>query len=347
MITGYEDDDHWPEFGTLTVRDTRMPEEGQGLFDQHALDAQPCGTIARSGCGWLEVGAGDGPLVVRLELHDAAPADDIAAWEDAVDVPYRCLSGVVGLTYVTGGPGDEHLRLPGPGDYRVRTTRSADTWSLRFWPVAEPEAPQWFARSLPAVPQGDSGWSELFGHYATDLLFAVHAARDRSGLTTVEALRRWGEQHHRGAGWLDQPVPEPLRGRLSPAEVAAQLGAPAPTALRGMLPLFAAAGVLIADGQGYRSPDTTPRAQDVLDLPAPRRAALDADHELSRFRSFATDLVSIALWGRTRHTVPALAARTLVSEQDVLATLDWAVRRGPLVVDGPLSGEFALRVSGS
>lgn len=79
----------------------------------------------------------------------------------------------------------------------------------------------------------------------------------------------------------------------------------------------------------------------------PAQGRLDADHELSRSRCFATDPVPVAPRGRTGHTVPALAARTLVSEQDVLATLDWAVRRGPLVVDGPLSGEFALRVSGS
>lgn len=65
-------------------------------------------------------------------------------------MPHRSLSGGVGLTDVTGGPGDEHLRLPDPGDYRVRTTHSTDTWLPRFWPVAEPEAPQWFARDPPA-----------------------------------------------------------------------------------------------------------------------------------------------------------------------------------------------------
>lgn len=347
----YEDEDHWPEFGTLTVRDTWLGDGdgGEGLFEQHASRVQPCGTIARTGHGWLEAAAGDGPVVVRMELHDSAPPDATAGWEDVVEIPYRSRSGAVGLTYVTGGPGQEHLRLAGPGLYRVRVCAgpSADeeveaVWRLCFWPVAEVEPPRWSARARPAVPAGDGGWRYLFGYHVTELLFVVWAARDADGLTTVDAVRQWGERHHRGAGWLDGPVPEPVHGELDPADVAARLGVPAPSSLRDLLTVFAAAGLLVADGDAYRWPEVRPRAQDVLDLSPARRADLVLREESDRFRTFASDLVSVALWGGARQTVAALAARTLVSEDDVRATLDWAVRQGQLTVDGPLSGGFTM-----
>ncbi|MFD7658735.1 DUF6042 family protein [Actinosynnema sp. NPDC059797] len=347
----YEDEDHWPEFGTLTVRDTRGGDGGDGPFEQHASRAQPCGTIVRTGYGWLEAAAGDGPVVVRMESHDSPPPEDTAEWDDVVEIPYRSRSGVVGLTYVTGGPGDEHLRLTGPGLYRVRVcaASSADeeveaVWRLCFWPVIEVEPPRWSARARPAVPVGGGGWRHLFGYHVTDLLFAVWAARDADGATTVDAVRRWGERHHRGVGWLDRPLPEPVHRELDPADVAAQLGVPAPSSSRDLLTVFAAAGLLVADGDAYRWPEVEPRAQDVLDLSPARRADLVLRQELDRFRSFASDLVSVALWGGARQTVTALAARTPATGDDVRATLDWAVRQGLLTVEGPLSGEFTMAV---
>ncbi len=347
----HEDDDHWPEFGTLTVRDTWLGDGDDGPFGQHDSRVQPCGTIVRTGHGWLEAAAGDGPVVVRMELHDSAPPEDTAEWADVVQIPYRSRSGAVGLTYVTGGPGNEHLRLAGPGPYRVRVCArsSADedveaVWRLCFWPVAGVEPPRWSARARPAVPAGDGGWRYLFGYHVTDLLFIARAARDADGVTTVDAVRQWGEQHHRGAGWLDGPLPEPVHGELDPADVAAQLGVPAPTSPRDLLTVFAAAGLLLATGDGYRWPDVEPKAQDVLDLPPARHVDLVKRQELDRFRSFASDLVSVALWGGARQTVAALAARTLVAEEDVRDTLDWAVRQGLLTVDGPLSGKFTMTV---
>ncbi|QFZ20382.1 DUF6042 family protein [Saccharothrix syringae] len=347
----YEDGDYWPEFGTLTVRDTWVGDVGDGPFEQHTSRVQPCGTIVRTGYGWLEAAAGDGPVVVRLESHDGAPPEETAGWEDVVEIPYRSRSGVVGLTWVTGGPGEEHLRLAGPGLYRVRVCAgpSADegmeaVWRLCFWPVAEVEPPRWSARALPAVPAGDGGWRYLFGYHVTDLLAAVWAARDADGVTTVEAVRRWSERQHRGAGWLDGPLPGPGHRELDPADVAAQLGVPAPTSPRDLLAVFAAAGLLVADGDAYRWPEVEPRAQDVLDLSPERRAELVLWQESDRFRSLAADLVSVALWGGARQTVAALAARTLVAEDDVRDTLDWAVRQGLLTVEGPLSGEFTMTV---
>ena len=103
-----------------------------------------------------------------------------------------------------------------------------DLWLLRFWPVTEPEPPRWLARSRPPVFRGNAGWGHVFGYYATDLLFAVWAARDEEDSPTIEALERWGEQHARGAGWLDKPLPQPIHDELDPAEVAVQVSVPAP-----------------------------------------------------------------------------------------------------------------------
>ncbi|MBB5957133.1 hypothetical protein FHS29_003726 [Saccharothrix tamanrassetensis] len=374
----HEEDGHLPEFGTLTVRDTRWDGSDVGLFGQDALRIQPCGTVARTGAGWLEVGAGDGPLTVRLELHEFEPPDT-GGWHEVVDIPYRSLCGAVGLTLTTGAPMTDDLVLAGPGDYRLRVSGSPDRWLLRFW-RAQVAPPRWLVRTRPAVRAGDPGWRRLFGHYATDLLFAVWAARDEQGWTSVEALARWGLRHRRGASWLDDPLPAPMYDELDPVTVAAELGAPAPRSLRGLLPLFAAAGMLDrdvphhevpnnsvpdhdvphhevpndgvpdhdvpGDGDRFRTVADPPRAQDVLALPESRKAALDSNYEMDRFRSFATDLVSVALWGGQRQTLAALAERTLVPVDEVRATLDWAVRQGRLTVDGPVSGEFTMRPVG-
>ncbi|MFD0207520.1 MULTISPECIES: hypothetical protein [Saccharothrix] len=39
-------------------------------------------------------------------------------------------------------------------------------------------------------------------------------------------MRQWGERHHRGEGWLDRPLPEPVHRELDLADVAAQLDVP-------------------------------------------------------------------------------------------------------------------------
>ncbi|MFI7680750.1 hypothetical protein [Actinophytocola sp. NPDC049390] len=73
----FEDDDYLAESGTLVVRDAGAREQ-RGPFSQHGSDVQPCGTIVRTGNGWLEGAAGPGPDVVRIEVHDSAPDDDFA-----------------------------------------------------------------------------------------------------------------------------------------------------------------------------------------------------------------------------------------------------------------------------
>lgn len=47
----YQDDDYWPEFGTLLICDTRTAYEQSGPFSRHQTKVQPCGTVVRTGNG--------------------------------------------------------------------------------------------------------------------------------------------------------------------------------------------------------------------------------------------------------------------------------------------------------
>jgi uncharacterized protein DUF6042 len=345
----HEDDDYWPEFGTLTVRDAGEVYDEGGPFSWHESEAQPCGTVVRTGIGWLEGSAGDGPHVVRMESHAVAPPDDTAEWDDVVEIPYRSLSGEVGLGFVTGGFNGDVFPLAGAGAYRLRATRRPvpdtdeweDLWLLRFWP-AEPEPPRWFRRAALAMRPADPGWHTVFSYDVTDLLSSSWAARDESGGTTLEALRRWGERHGRRAGWLEQPVTSRYPNELDPVDVARQLGVPAPSGLAGMLDLFAAAGVLVDDNGSYRRPAVTPNVEDVLDLPAERRDRLIVQRAHDRCCAFASDLVSVAMWGGTTQTLAALAERTLVPEHEVREAIEWAEHQGLLRVEGALDGTFVM-----
>ncbi|WNV87699.1 DUF6042 family protein [Umezawaea sp. Da 62-37] len=287
--------------------------------------------------------------MVRLESHADAPPEDTDEWDDVVEIPYRSLSGEVGLSCVTGGFTGEAFPLGGAGSYRVRVTRRAlpdaddleDLWLLRFRP-AEPEPPRWSRRGRPAVGRADSGWRGLFAYEVTDLLWAVAAAGEESGGATLEAVRQWGVRHHRTAEWREQPLSRRQPHQLDPADVARQFGVPAPSRLAGMLDLFAAAGLLLLDQDGYREPAVPPNVEDVLDLPTELAEQVVVQRETNRFCSFAADLVSVALWNGTTQTLTALAERTLVPEVDVRAALEWAQRCGLLRVEGSVDGRFVM-----
>ncbi len=216
-----------------------------------------------------------------------------------------------------------------------------DLWLLRFRP-AELEPPRWFRRGRPAVGRADSGWRGLFGYEVTDLLWAVAAAGEGSGGATLEALRQWGVLHHRTAGWLEQPLIRPQPQEMDPADVARQVGVPAPTRLAGVLDLFVAAGLLVLDEGGYREVAVPPNPEDVLHLPVERAERLVVRRDHDRYCSFAADLVSVALWNGTTQTLAALAERTLVPEADVRAALRWAEHRGLLRVEGSVDGKFVM-----
>ena len=78
----FADEEYQPEYGTLLVRDSCTeyvpPEPGEELLEESAVGAQPGGTLARAGTGWLEGHASDAYHRVRLEAHDARPPDDRA-----------------------------------------------------------------------------------------------------------------------------------------------------------------------------------------------------------------------------------------------------------------------------
>lgn len=342
VLGTFEDDDYLPESGTLLVRDEGAREKG-GPFSRHGSKAQPCGTIVRTGNGWLEGAAGSGPDVVRMEVHDAAPEDDVSDWDDAVDIPYRSLSGTVGLEYATGG----FLTLSGAGAYRVRVTRrhtgesgGGDRWLIRFWP-AEPAPPRWWKRRESAVRPADPGWDNLFSYEFTELLRAVAETQDEPGGATIESLRQWFVRHRRGH-WLDHSVRDRVPVLMHPSDFARQLGIPEPDTLADTLDVFVAAGALTEDGGRYRKPAVAPNPEDVIDVPDRQRERIVGQRDHDRFCEYAADLVSVALWQGSTQTLAGLADRTLVPEPDVRAALEWAQRENLLQVTGSLDATFTM-----
>ncbi|MEV6410683.1 DUF6042 family protein [Kribbella sp. NPDC051718] len=368
VLGTFEDDDYLPESGTLTVRDTYSGyvEYGNaGLLEQYATDAQPCGTIARTGAGWLETASGDLTCHVRIQVHDAPPnLDEPLEWGDLVELPYRSASGVVGLTTVTGSWPEEHLQLGAPGSYRVRIARQElprpsatdeegdligpwSLWQLDFWPVAEEEPPRWLRRSEPAVLAGDQGWEFLLGYAASGVISSLdYVSRDEAG-TSLEELAEWAAAHSWGDDWLDQPLTPADHGYqlMTLTAAAEQLGRPAPTTRRMLPPLFTALGHLTFDGDRYRRSPASPLPQEVLRIPAETLSTLEVFQSRSKYASFTSDLMSIALWGGAEQTtVAALAERALASADEVRGALGDAVLRELMRIDGDLAGEFTLTV---
>jgi hypothetical protein len=349
ILGTFEEDDHRPESGTLVVRDDGAYER-RGPFGRHASKTQPCGTIVRTGNGWLEGAAGPGPDVVRMEVHDAAPEDDTTDWEDAVDIPYRSLSGKVGLDYATGGSGGDGFALAGADTYRVRVTRRrvderarGDRWLLRFW-SAEPAPPRWLKRRETAVRPAEPGWDNLFSHEFGVLLRAVAETQEELGGATIESLRQWFVRRGRG-DWLDHSVRDPVPVLMHPSDFARQFGMPEPDTLVDTLDVFVAAGALVEEDGSYRKPAVQPNPEDVIDMSDRHRDRIVRQRDHDRFCEFAADLVSVALWNGSTQTLASLADRTLVPETDVRATLEWAERQDLLHVTGSLDTTFTMMLS--
>lgn len=361
----HEHKGHSPEFGMLVVRDAPVGPDG-GPPAEHAIEAPPCGTIARSGHGQLEASAGDGRHAVRLERHDSPPPLG-DRWTDVVETPYITSTGAVGLTSVTGGPAPRHLDV-GPGPHRVRVSRRGKRWLLQFWPEVDPRPPRWLRRGAPAVRPGSTGWRELLDYRLIEVLDVVHMATfDHPA--TFEEVRAWAVAHRRPEGWFDEPPlrppPRPLptghpdldaaartrweevaeedrRKTAELARFATHLGVRAPTTRRDVLALFAAAGALSLDeSRRYRLVDDPPPAWRVLDLPADQVDRLDRGDKATRYAPFASDLVSTVAWSRALGEYgtavaapPVLAERLLAPESDVRKTLEYAASTGLLAVDG-------------
>jgi hypothetical protein len=377
VLGTFENNDYRPDFGTLMVCDAPSgywEHVDTGLLEQYATDAQPCGTIARTGAGWLEASAGDLPCLVRLRAHDGPPdrdertgppdGNEPVEWVDMVELPFTSATGVVGLTTVTGSWPEQHLQLGRPGLYRIRVAHQDlgqptatdeagepigpwSVWQLDFWPVAEVEPPRWLRRSEPAVPAGDQGWGYLLGYASADAMSSLEYVGGPDHGTSLEELAEWASEHAWGDDWLDRPLTAADHGHqlMTLAAVAEQLGRPEPTTRRMLPPLFTAIGCLTFDGDRYRRSAAAPLPQEVLEIPAEVLTKLEEFQSLHKFTSFTSDLMTIALWGGGRQTsVAALADRTLTSADDVRGALGDAVLRELMLIDGDLAGDFTLTV---
>jgi hypothetical protein len=347
---GRREDDHYlPESGILVVLDVREAMHHEETSDN---EAHPVGSIGRSGHGWLYVAGGDGPCVVQLQACDDRPSDeDLDAWADVVEVPYQSPSGVVALSDLMNGPGEDHLQLGDPGLYRVRLAHRplpteppvdedslmpTDLWQLDFWPVTGVvEPPLWIRRARPPVWAPDPGWGSVLGFQEVEVANVIKWAGKADGLS-AEEIDAWGADHYRGPDWLDQTFHK--SSRYQPewpnlAEIAGQVGVPEPTIRRDLLPLYLALRMITFDGSRYRPAEHPPSAEDVLQLPEQAVTFLKASRAVKQYTGYAADIVSVALWGGTQQTVAALAERTCASEDEVRATLEYAESRNLLHID--------------
>lgn len=228
MLRSVVDEEYLPEFSTLVVRDKHLFGQYDGVperLTEDAFGAQPGGTVAVAGAGWLKAAATGDYHEVRLEAHDTEPPADTADWLDVLETPYLSVNGSIGLSTVTGGDIEgEPLLLGDPGRYRARLSRrrhpdSGDIWRLQFWPAPEagPEAaddakadsenglPRWLARSSPAIQEPRDRWESVLGRTAYEPVWTVNAAGSDAGVTAAE-IEAWCEAHGRPPGWLDEPL---------------------------------------------------------------------------------------------------------------------------------------------
>lgn len=96
ILGTFEDGEYRPESGTLIVRDEGA-REARGPFSRHGSQVQPCGTIVRTGNGWLEGAAGPGPDVVRLEVHDESDVRAALEWAQGQNLLH--VTGSVDATF--------------------------------------------------------------------------------------------------------------------------------------------------------------------------------------------------------------------------------------------------------
>ncbi|MET8832563.1 hypothetical protein ABZV78_01410 [Micromonospora sp. NPDC004540] len=376
VVRAFERDDYSPEYALVVLRDlggSGAPGDAAELPRERERGAEPTGTFAGAGAGWITCQAGDGYHVVRLELHDVPPPADHAGFDDVLETPYRASSGELSLTMLTGGAGPADLDLGGAGRYRVRVAcRRGDTedgfgdrWLLRFWPDPAPAPPVWLARARPAVGPGYDGWQLELGYQPMELAGIVHVAvREHGGPVTVEHVDDWGRAHQRPPGWLDaplwQPPPEPLTtghddldqrkaaqhaevvARLAGQqrrldEIAAELGVPPVRRKRDVLPLLAAAGILVREGPDAYRAGRPARVDTVLSLPPDRVRAVRLQDARGRYGRLAEDLEAVLRWSSRaplEATAAEIAERLLVSEPELREGLAFAERTGLLHVDG-------------
>ncbi|GAA3224313.1 hypothetical protein [Actinocorallia longicatena] len=363
LVRAVRDDDHFPEYGLIVLRDDGYDgdDDGEGILEEYDSEAHPGGTVAVAGEGWLYANATSDGTAVRLELHDAEPPLELDTWEDVMETPLLVRGGVVALEALTGGGLGPELELPGAGRYRVRVARrwaeGVAEWALCFW--ADPggtEPPRFLRRKVPAVAAPPSDWDDLLPHEPRALLWFMDAVQREHGAVTVALLEAWGREHGRGADWLDRPLwPEPASGEPDPysaaqrseiTDLAAQLGVQDPATLRGFLPFHRAAGLLAGDlAAGFRVVEVPPSARKVLRLLPERLAFMDLRADIARYAKLAADLTALARWsagGVLEASSADLADRLLTEPWLVDEALDFAAAKGLLEVGSDASGRLTL-----
>lgn len=382
MLRSVVDEEYLPEFSTLVVRDKHLFGQYDGVperLTESAFGAQPGGTVAVAGAGWLKAAATGDYHEVRLEAHDSEPSADTSEWLDVLETPYLSVNGSIGLSTVTGGDIEgEPLLLGDPGRYRVRVSRrghpdSGDIWRLQFWPVTETASPRWLARDRPAVQEPRDRWQSVLGHTAYEPVWVVNGADSGAGATVAE-IEAWCVAHGRRSGWLDDPIwsappVEPPTGdadldaeaarrrstavtyneqeRARLAGIARQLGVPAPSSRRDLLSLLVAAGPLTYDESTarYRRATPPPLVRDVLELsPEELRAELGSER-FDRYCCVTADLVAVVMWSpdhRLRISRADLASLLLTSPEEADAVATYALDTNSLTGSHDLGGLIDL-----
>jgi hypothetical protein len=198
LVRFHDEDEYWPEFGTVVIRDAVSATRRWWDFQSRALDEHEgplFGTVARAGEGWLQLNAGDGPHQVRVEVHDLPVAVLDEPWLDVIQTPYSCGTGAVGLTTMTSGPGYYGvMEIGDPGSYQVRVCRRSgddarDRWLVQFWPCDDVRPPWWLVRR----PRSTPGWTYQMADPATvspDVYAVASWSPAATVVTTVTDLGR-------------------------------------------------------------------------------------------------------------------------------------------------------------
>jgi Family of unknown function (DUF6042) len=364
--------DHWPDYGSLVLRETYGGGPGDvalpvGLLPPDEvgdLDDTVNGALALTGVGWFHGNLrADGRPAVRVEVWDGPPPEDDAGWADAdlvADLPYWSPVGTVVLNYLVAMDGGPEFALPGPGPYRIRTScrplvgEPAEGWRLQFWPLGDavPEPARWRRRGWTPPTAVESGWSRYFGDDVDVLTSAVWVvAADGSGADVAELeahFEGWGR-----AGYLDQPAGgEAERDRVT--EFARQLGVPEPRSRRVLLDFLVAAGRLQRTDEGgvrrYRTAPDPPRADEVVTLPPEDVAAIAAANAPLTHGYLARDVRAAVLWAPYRlldTTLTDLARRLRAKPDAVTAALAYLAGQDRIAVHGDQNdpdGQLVLAV---
>lgn len=199
LIRLFEDDEYSCSHSTMVVWDSH--EHGDGPNDLWQTepawltpDAAEGGTFVVAGVAWMYITANSNDYHrVRLELHDAAPALDLAGWSDVAESPYGSATGWIGLDDMFGGEPDAALDLGAPGRFRVRVARrpAADEghhYLLQFWPVPGDQSGP---RQLRRDPDGGTRYwvDESEDHIGAELRAQLRWAGASARMSVAELAR--------------------------------------------------------------------------------------------------------------------------------------------------------------